>query len=197
LFYRPVPEVEPGPVNPLGGGLSAGLPDGFWTLFAPAAMLPASVLIPLPVEFPVVVPGVVVPGVVVPLMDPVPVPLVVDPPADVPPLVEPVPVCAMAKVLANVSAAANPRLLSFIAIFPFRLRKEKTIALRHVPSSNSIGCDGSDIGREGWRKSVRRRVALNAASRSVPRAPLSDRSSSAQPLIPRVLGLFGRGLGGG
>ena len=46
------------------------------------------------------------------------VPLV-DPPADVPPLVEPVPVCATAKLLANVSAAANPRLLSFITIFSF------------------------------------------------------------------------------
>jgi hypothetical protein len=60
-----------------------------------------------------------VPGVVVPLTDdPVLVPLVVDPPADAPPLVDPLPVCARATELAKVSAAANPRLLSFMVIFP-------------------------------------------------------------------------------
>jgi hypothetical protein len=118
MLYRPEP--APGPiVGAPGGGLNAGLPDGFCTLFAPPDMLPAPVLIPLLVELPVVIPGVVVPGVVVPLTDdPVLVPLVVDPPADAPPLVDPLPVCARATELAKVSAAANPRLLSFMVIFP-------------------------------------------------------------------------------
>jgi hypothetical protein len=101
-------------VDPLGEVLMKLLPDGFRVLFAPAAALPAPVLIPPLVEFPVVVPGVVVPLI----DDPVVVPLVADPPADVPPLVEPVPVCASANELANVSAATNPRLLSFMVFFP-------------------------------------------------------------------------------
>jgi hypothetical protein len=121
LFYRPVPAPGPGPiVDPLGEALNAGLPDGFRTLLAPAAILPAPVSIPPLVAFPVVVPGAVVP----PTDDPVEVPLVVDPPVDVPVPVEPVPVCASANELANVSAAANPRLLSFM-ISPFQVRKEK------------------------------------------------------------------------
>jgi hypothetical protein len=104
MLYR-LPEPAPGPiVGAPGGGLKAGLPDGFWKLFAPPDMLPAPVLIPLLVELPVVVPGVVVP-------------LVADPPADAPPLVDPLPVCARARELANVSAAANPRVTNFMMGF--------------------------------------------------------------------------------
>jgi len=73
---------------------------------------------PLLVELPVVNPGFVVPRVVVPLTDdPVLVPLVADPPVDVPALVEPVPVCATANGLADISAAANPRVTNFMMGF--------------------------------------------------------------------------------
>lgn len=82
-------------------------PDGFCVLFAPAAALPAPLLMPLE---PVVVPLVDDPAVV-PLGEGLPTELV--------PPVEPVPVCAMANVLANVSAAANPRVLSFMIVIPF------------------------------------------------------------------------------
>lgn len=79
-------------------------------LFAPAAALPAPVLMPV-VEVSVELPGVVL------LTDgPVVVPLVADPPvAALPPV--PVPVCASANVLASVSAAANPMLVSFMTSF--------------------------------------------------------------------------------
>jgi hypothetical protein len=114
MLYR-LPEPAPGPiVGAPGGGSNAGLPEGFWKLFAPPDMLPAPVLSPLLVELPVVNPGVVVPGVVVPLTDdPVLVPLVADPPTPG----EPVPVCASANELANVSAAANPRVTNFMMGF--------------------------------------------------------------------------------
>ena len=52
--------------------------------------------------------------VVVPVVgDPVPVLPGAVPPTELVPPVEPVPVCAIANVLANVSAAANPSVLSF------------------------------------------------------------------------------------
>jgi hypothetical protein len=87
----------------------AGFPDGFRALFAPAAALPASLLRPV-VELPVAeLP------VVFPVYDPVAV-LGAVPPTELPPA-EPVPVCAMANVLASVSAAANPSVLSFMASF--------------------------------------------------------------------------------
>lgn len=112
-------------------------PDGLRALFAPAAALPASLLMPLvlelPVELPVVVPGVVVvPGA----DDPVPVLPGADPPTELVPLVppvEPVPVCAIASVLANVRAAANPSVLSFM-VFSFPGTKGRTIAAGYVSS---------------------------------------------------------------
>jgi hypothetical protein len=80
-------------------------------LFAPAAALPAPVLMPV-VELSVELPGVVL------LTDgPVVVPLVADPPVAVLPPVEPVPVCASANVLASVNTAANPMLTSFMTSF--------------------------------------------------------------------------------
>jgi hypothetical protein len=81
------------------------LPDGFTALLAPAAALPAPVLMPLLVEVPVVTPGLVVGPVAAP-------PVVVLLP------VELVPVCASANVLANVSAAAKPRLVNLMMSFP-------------------------------------------------------------------------------
>jgi len=82
-------------------------------LFAPAAALPASLLMPV-VELPVVVPGAG--AVVVPLGD--------DPPVEPAPPVEPVPVCAMANVLANVRAAANPIVLNFMVSFLSRYERK-------------------------------------------------------------------------
>jgi hypothetical protein len=110
-----VPEPGAGVnVDPLGEGLIKVFPDGFRALFAPAAALPAPVPMPL-VERSVELPGVVVDG---PVVDgPVVPPLVVEPPVEVPPPLEPVPVCASAKVLANVNAAANPILMSFMIPF--------------------------------------------------------------------------------
>jgi hypothetical protein len=109
-----VPEPGAGVnVDLLGEGLIKVFPDGFRALFAPAAALPAPVPMPL-VELSVELPGVVVDG---PVVDgPVVPPLVVEPPVEVPP-VEPVPVCASAKLLANVNAAANPILMSFMMPF--------------------------------------------------------------------------------
>jgi hypothetical protein len=111
--------------------LNAGLPDGFCTLFAPPDMLPAPVLIPLLVELPVVVPGLVVPLV----------PLVADPPTPG----EPVPVCARANELANVSAAANPRVTNFMMGF-LSGDKGKRQRQANVPALTSIGCDGRRRG---------------------------------------------------
>ena len=100
----------------------AGFPDGFRVLFAPAAALPASLLKPV-VELPVVV--LLTDGAVVV------VPLVAEPPVDVLPPVEPAPVCATASVLANVSAAANPIVPSFMVSFLSRYRRE-TVACGYV-----------------------------------------------------------------
>ena len=90
-------------------------------LFAPAVALPASLL--MPVLEPTVLP------VVVPLVDdPVAVPLGEGLPTELVPPVEPVPVCAIANVLANVSAAANPRVLSFIIVIPFGYERKNLCA---------------------------------------------------------------------
>ena len=79
--------------------------------------------------------------VVVPLVDdPAAVPLGEGLPTELVPPVEPVPVCAMANVLANVSAAANPRVLSFMMVLPFGM-KGKTSARGYVPAPTSTGCD--------------------------------------------------------
>jgi len=86
------------------------LPDGFTALLAPAAALPAPVLMPLFVEVPIVTPGLVV--------GPVGVPLDAAPPVVVLLPVELVPVCASANVLDNVSAAAKPRLVNLMMSFP-------------------------------------------------------------------------------
>ena len=120
MVYRLAPEPGAAPiVGAPGGGLNAGLPDGFWKLFAPADMLPAPVLSPPLVELPVVIPGVVVPLI----DDPVLVPLAADPPTPV----EPIPVCASASELANVSAVANPRVTDFMLGF-LSTEKGKTAA---------------------------------------------------------------------
>ena len=67
---------------------------------------------------PVVELSLELPGVVLLIDGPVVVvPLVVDPPVAVLPPAEPVPVCASATVLASVSAAANPILVSFMLFF--------------------------------------------------------------------------------
>lgn len=117
--YRPTPEPGAGVTgDPLGEVLIAGFPDGFRALFAPAAALPASLLKPV-VELPVVV--LLTDG-------PVVVPLVVDPPVAVLPPVEPVPVCAIASVLANVSAAANPIVPSFMVSFLSRYERKNDCA---------------------------------------------------------------------
>jgi hypothetical protein len=90
------------------------LPDGFRALLAPAAALPASLFMPVvepPTELPVVVPlGLVVLGA--------------DAPGEVVPPVEPVPVCAMANVLASVSAAASPSVLNFMLSFLSRCERK-------------------------------------------------------------------------
>ena len=91
-------------------------PDGFRALFAPAAALPAALLGMPVVELPVVVP----------LMDdPVVVPVAGAPVVELAPA-EPVPLCASANVLASVSAAANPRLVSLMGL-PFLMRKDKRL----------------------------------------------------------------------
>src|ERR1700737_413048 len=101
-YYRPTPEPGAGAnVDPLGEGLIALFPDGFKPLFAPAAALPAPVL------------GMPFDPVVVPLMDdPVVVPVVAG--APIVELAPAVPLCASASVLVSVSAAASPRLASFM-----------------------------------------------------------------------------------
>jgi hypothetical protein len=88
--------------------LIALFPDGFRPLFAPAAALPAPLLGVPAAEAPVVVPLT---------DDPVVVPVAGAPVVEVVPA-EPVPLCASANVLASVSAAANPRLVSLMGL-PF------------------------------------------------------------------------------
>ena len=83
-------------------------------LFAPAVALPASLFMPVvepPTELPVVVPlGLVALGA--------------DAPGEVVPPVAPVPVCAMANVLASVSAAASPMVLNFMLSFLSRCERK-------------------------------------------------------------------------
>jgi hypothetical protein len=85
------------------------LPDGFIVLLRPAAALPASLLMPVPV--PVVVPGV--PAGAPPTEDPalVPPPAV---PAALPPAPLLPPACASAKVLVSAIAVASPIVASFM-----------------------------------------------------------------------------------
>jgi hypothetical protein len=109
FFYLPVPETvgeDPSAGFPdvlLG---SAGLPDGFIGLavFRLPAVLPDVV----PVDIPVVVPGLAFPEV--------PIPDVAVPEAAVP--LEPAapPVCASAIVLVSASAEANARVVIFIVV---------------------------------------------------------------------------------
>jgi hypothetical protein len=96
-------------VDPLGEGLIKLFPDGFRLLFAPAAALPALLLIPLLVELPVVVPFI---------EEPVVVPVAADPLAAELPPAEP-PACAKANVLVIASTAANPIVVSFIVVSIF------------------------------------------------------------------------------
>jgi hypothetical protein len=103
------------------------LPDGFRPLLAPAAVLPAPLLIPLLVELPVVAPFT---------EEPVVTPLVADPPAAGLPPAEPLP-CANANGLISASAAANPMVLSLMALSIFVADQRQTAALclcssRHV-----------------------------------------------------------------
>src|SRR5437868_1233801 len=113
LNYRPVP----GPVVPAGGtvvpfgsivpgGFKAGLPEGLVVLFAPAAMLPASLVRPV-LGAPPAVDGL---PTVVPVEEPVVVPPVAVPPVEPAP-VEPA-VCANASGVASevvsARAVANP-----------------------------------------------------------------------------------------
>jgi hypothetical protein len=102
-------------------------------LFAPAAALPASLVMPvLGEELPVVVPVVGDPVVVPPgegLTEPV----------ELVPPVEPVPVCALANGPANVSTATNPRVPSFelpifMIVVPFQLPTRETVASGYVSS---------------------------------------------------------------
>jgi hypothetical protein len=83
-------------------------PDGFRLLFAPAAALPALLLIPLLAELPVVVPFI---------EEPVVVPDAADPPA-----AELPPACANANVLVSASTTANPIVVSFIVVSIFCCR---------------------------------------------------------------------------
>jgi tripartite-type tricarboxylate transporter receptor subunit TctC len=152
--YRPV--VPPGPfgdnVEPLGDGLIWVLPDGFIVLLRPAAALPASLLMPVPV--PVVVPGV--PAGAPPTEDPALVP----PPA-VPPALLP-PACASAKVLVSAMAVANPIVASFmIAPFTCIVCGANTRAARCVPALRSrlVAVPRSFIGSRAIIESDRPRQA--------------------------------------
>jgi hypothetical protein len=80
----------------------------------------------MPLELPAALP------VVVPVVDD-PVAVLGDPPTELVPPVEPLPVWAIASVLANVSAAANPRVPSFIVSFLSGC--ERKIACARIGSS--------------------------------------------------------------
>jgi hypothetical protein len=100
-------------------------PDGFRLLFAPAAALPALLLIPLLAELPVVAPFV---------EEPVVVPEAADPPAAELPPAEP-PACANATVLVSASTAAKPIVVSFIVISIFVVDRRQTPGRIHVPTA--------------------------------------------------------------
>jgi hypothetical protein len=111
-------------VEPLGEVLIKLFPDGFRLLFAPAAALPALLLlIPLLVELPVVVPFV---------EEPVVVPVAADPPAAGLPPAEP-PACANATVLLSASTAANASVQSFIVVSIFVVDQGQTAGRSYVP----------------------------------------------------------------
>lgn len=97
-------------VDPLGEVLMRVLPDGFWPLLAPAAALPALLLVPPVVELPVVVPF---------MEEPVVVPVAADPPAAELPPAEPLPLWANTNVLVSARAAANPIVMSLMFSFLF------------------------------------------------------------------------------
>jgi len=86
-------------------------PDGFAALLAPAAALPASLLMVPFGELPVVF-------VELPVVVPLVVPLAAEPPAVEPPPTEPPADCASATVLESASAVANPTVAGLM-VFSF------------------------------------------------------------------------------
>lgn len=138
-------------MDPLGDVLIKLFPDGFWLLFAPAAALPAPLLIPLLVELPVVAPFV---------EEPVVVPVAADPPAVELPPAEP-PACAKATVLVSASTAANPIVVSFIVVSMLIVDQGQTAGRSHVPPRPAVGSQGrvnfkrsdkSDLSRPDARR---------------------------------------------
>jgi hypothetical protein len=123
-YRRPPPTVAPFgiAVDPLGEVLMKLLPEGFSTLLAPAAALPA--LLP---RFPPALP------VVVPLAAGAPAPLAAGAPAVELPAAVPLPLWANAIVLECASAVANPIAVSFIAASFHRSRPDKAVTRLHVP----------------------------------------------------------------
>jgi hypothetical protein len=123
-YRRPPPTVAPFgiAVDPLGEVLMKLLPEGFSTLLAPAAALPA--LLP---RFPPALP------VVVPLAAGAPAPLAAGAPAVELPAAVPLPLWANAIVLESASAVANPIAVSFIAASFHRSRPAKAVTRLHVP----------------------------------------------------------------
>ena len=118
MTYLPTPEPgAPGAnVDPLGEGLMRLFPDGFAALLAPAAALPASLLMVPFGELPVVLVELPVVFVELPVVVPLVVPLAAEPPAVEPPPTEPPADCASATVLESASAVANPTVASLMVI---------------------------------------------------------------------------------